>query len=812
MRSKIEANEYKDYILGFIFYKFLSEKEEAFARENDIPMHSFSNVLREEHDDGYDEWIRNELGYFIDFDNLFGNWIEMGTDFDISNVRDALSAFNRLVSPSYVKLFDGIFDTLETGLGKLGNTASAQTKAVRDLIQLINDIPMDGSQDYDVLGYVYEYLIQNFAANAGKKAGEFYTPHEVSSLMSEIVAWHLRDKEQISIFDSCSGSGSLLINIGKSVARHMKDSNNIKYYAQELKQNTYNLTRMNLIMRGVLPANIFTRNADTLEDDWPYFDDSDPTGTYIMRPVDAVVSNPPYSQKWDPEGKDSDPRYSYGLAPKGKADYAFLLHDLYHLDRDGIMCIVLPHGVLFRGGEEGRIRENLIENNKIDSIIGLPANIFFGTGIPTIIIVLKQNRSNDDVLIIDASKGFMKDGKQNKLRACDIRRIADTVIQRADVEKYSRVVSKEEIRANDYNLNIPRYVDSSESPESYDIYASMFGGIPKGELSELDEYWNVFPGLRGTLFGEKGGEHVEIKVDDIREAIIGHPSVIDFKNKYDQRFADFSEGMFSLLSEDIDISNVTVKEERITKEIFARFEDIPLLDKYEAYQIFAEHWAAVSGDLEIVAMEGPDAIAQVLPKMVIKKKKGRDVEVQEGWLGRIIPFELVQQTLLKDESEKLAAMSERLSELEAELSEYEESLKEDAEEDEEIDLKDDKKAKKLNKQIREAKREIKDAEEKLHEMTKVRFDKFTADEVGMLARLKWTGPVSDGFDKLPSELVDGLVEKIEYLRDKYSETFDDIENDIAKTESELIGFIDELTGSDTDMAGLNEFKKILGGL
>ncbi|MDQ7069063.1 MAG: N-6 DNA methylase [Sulfurimonas sp.] len=220
---------------------------------------------------------------------------------------------------------------------------------------------MNSKQDYDVLGFIYEYLISMFAATAGKKAGEFYTPHEVSVLMSEIVAHALKDRKEIQIYDPTSGSGSLLINIGNSVAKHMDDENNIKYFAQELKKNTYNLTRMNLVMRGILPSNIHTRNGDTLEEDWPYFDENDPVGTYDPLYIDAVVSNPPYSQKWDSENKESDPRYArFGLAPKTKADYAFLLHDLYHLKPDGIMTIVLPHGVLFRGGEEGEIRKILL--------------------------------------------------------------------------------------------------------------------------------------------------------------------------------------------------------------------------------------------------------------------------------------------------------------------------------------------------------------------------------------------------------------------------------------------------------------------
>ncbi len=262
MRSKIEANEYKDYILGFIFYKYLCDKEEQFALKEGFSREDLVNLSEE--DSQSVEYFKENLGYFIAYENLFSTWIELGRDFDVSNVRDALSAFNRLISNAHKKLFDDIFDTLQTGLSKLGESAAAQTKAISQLTNLIKDIPMNNRQDYDVLGFIYEYLIGMFAATAGKKAGEFYTPHEVSVLMSEIVAYELKDRKEIQIYDPTSGSGSLLINIGNSVAKHMDNENNIKYFAQELKKNTYNLTRMNLVMRGILPNNIHTRNGDTL--------------------------------------------------------------------------------------------------------------------------------------------------------------------------------------------------------------------------------------------------------------------------------------------------------------------------------------------------------------------------------------------------------------------------------------------------------------------------------------------------------------------------------------------------------------------
>jgi len=676
MRSKIEANEYKDYILGFIFYKYLCDKEEQFALKQGYTKEDLVNLS--EVDDESVEYFKENIGFFISYENLFSTWVKLGKDFDVSNVRDALSAFERLISPAHKKLFDGIFTTLQTGLSKLGENAASQTKSISSLIHLIKDIPMNSKSDYDVLGFIYEYLISMFAATAGKKAGEFYTPHEVSVLMSEIIAHELKDKNEIQIYDPTSGSGSLLINIGASVAKHIDDENNIKYYAQELKQNTYNLTRMNLVMRGIIPSNIVTRNADTLKEDWPHFDESDPSNTYNPLYIDAVVSNPPYSQSWDRENKESDPRYArFGLAPKTKADYAFLLHDLYHLKPDGIITIVLPHGVLFRGGEEGEIRKNLIEHNHIDAIIGLPANIFFGTGIPTVIIVLKQQRTNTDILIVDASKGFEKVGKNNKLRAGDIKKIADTVINKTDIDKYSRAVSREEIRENDYNLNIPRYVDSSEREESFDIYATMFGGIPQSEIKLLDKYWSAFPALKSALFYNTENEYTHLKTNDVKQTIMENADIKTFINNFNSSFEDFNGYLKSQLLEQLQTLKIQKEQTLLGDDIFKRVEKLPLIDKYEAYQMLDNNWLGIATDLEIIQTEGFEATKQVDANMVIKKKKGKDVEVQEGYIGHIMPFDLVQATYLKDELEALHIKEKRLIEITAQYDEIIDSLSEE---------------------------------------------------------------------------------------------------------------------------------------
>ena len=671
MRSKIEANEYKDYILGFIFYKFLSDKLEKFALEQGLEKSNFADELTEANGVLVNHVKRN-LGYFISYEHLFSTWLAQGSDFNIANVRTAMSAFSRNIAENYISVFDGIFKTLESGLSKLGDTAASQTNAVKDLFVLIADIPMDGKQGYDVLGFIYEYLISMFAANAGKKAGEFYTPHEVSLLMSEIIADHLKDREEISIYDPTSGSGSLLINIGHSVAKHLKSADSIKYYAQELKENTYNLTRMNLVMRGILPSNIFTRNADTLEDDWPL--EGDPL--YL----DAVVSNPPYSQPWNPKDKEGDIRYKrFGVAPQAKADFAFLLHDLFHLKPDGIMTIVLPHGVLFRGGEEEKIRKNLIEYNHIDAIIGLPANIFFGTGIPTIIIVLRQEREHNNVLMIDASKHFIKVGKNNHLQASDIKRIVDCVTHRRELPKFSRIVPKAEIVANGYNLNIPRYVDSAEPTEQWDIFATIHGGIPKAELAQFADYWAAFDGLQAALFTDNGTPYVQPKTDNLKAAMQSHASVLNYQAQFAENFADFPARLETLLIEPMETLNISQTQQQLAELIRQKVQAMPLLDFYTAYQKLDDLWradvAGIAADLEMIQTEGKQVIKQVDPFMVLKTKK--EAEVQDGWVGHILPFELVQAVKLPQELANLKAKETRLEEIATELQSILDDLSEE---------------------------------------------------------------------------------------------------------------------------------------
>ena len=849
MRSKIEANEYKDYILGFIFYKYLSDMEISFFKKNE--MSDADIALLDDASWEAMDFARKNLGYYIKYDDFFSTWISKGMKLDVSDVRSALQNFAHSVKgQSYKMVFDKVFLTLEMGLTKLGESASAQAKAIRRLIALIARIPMDKQQDYDVLGFIYEYLIGMFAANAGKKAGEFYTPHEVSVLMSEIIAEYLKGRDSIRIYDPTSGSGSLLINIGRSAAKYIPGQNKIKYYAQELKENTYNLTRMNLVMRGISPGNISLRNADALEEDWPEdFKASSDNKREPLR-VDAVVSNPPYSQHWDNSDKDQDPRFKFGVAPKSKADYAFLLHALYHVKDDGIMTIVLPHGVLFRG-EEREIRENLVEHNHLDAIIGLPENIFFGTSIATIIMVLKRNRPETDVLIIDASRLYEKVKKNNRLRSSDIRRIADCIRDRQEETGFSAKVSLEQIQANDYNLNIPRYVDSAEAEIPFDLRATMLGGIPKVELAPLASYFASMPGLYESLFAEISAEYVTLTDSDPATLVAVHPAVEGYRQSCREAFGDLAPLLQGRLLDAPEKVNPNREEENLWGEIQSRLERTKALDKYSVYQILDDAWQIIGSDIEAIKTEGREAVKTVMWHTSVKIQNGELEEVQEYREGRILPFDLVQREMLPEElavitrqKEKLAAFSLRYEELLETFLEDEregDSFSEDGTEFVLSSLRVEAAAilgvknpkpkqieaylakrppntyeyrlvsvLKVMEEEKTHKRILRQMETELEAMTVQTIESLTDEAARHLLDEKWISPLMAGLYGAADSVVAELAAKVKAIAAKYADTFEDIETEDKATSAELLGMVGDLTGGDADIEGLEELKRILG--
>ena len=474
LRGNMSAGDFMYYTLGFIFYKYLSEKIEKSA----------DDILKDDGVSFKQAWVSNDdelkealkeeciqdLGYFVEPEYLYSTIISMIEHKE--NILPALERSLKKIEDSTIGQdseddFGGLFSDIDLASPKLGKTADDKNRLISDVLVNLQgiDFGLNEAEEIDILGDAYEYMIGQFAAGAGKKAGEFYTPQEVSEILSEIV---ITGKTRLkSVYDPTCGSGSLLL-------RTARGGNADTIYGQEKNPTTFNLCRMNMLLHGIKYKDFEIHNGDTLE--------NDELGEHQF---DAVVANPPFSAEWTAAEKfNNDDRFSKVgvLAPKSKADYAFILHMLYHLNDGGTMACVAPHGVLFRGAAEGKIRRFLIEKkNYIDAIIGLPANIFYGTSIPTCILVMKKCRQSDDnILFIDASKEFEKVKTQNKLRPEHIQKIIETYRTRAEIEKYSHCATLKEIEENDYNLNIPRYVDTFEEEEEIDIKVVM------AEIKELE--------------------------------------------------------------------------------------------------------------------------------------------------------------------------------------------------------------------------------------------------------------------------------------------------------------------------------------
>jgi len=479
LRGTMDASEYKNYILAFMFYRYLSEHQEEYLLKNNVIdvvdgesiNEAYNSQVDESELEDYLQDISASLGYAIAPKDTWQSLIDKINNSQVipSDYQTIFDHFNKNaeLNKEAVKDFRGVFNDINLGDSRLGNSTNERAKSLNNIVKLVDSIEYKVNDGKDILGEIYEYLIGQFAASAGKKGGEFYTPHQVSKILAKVVTEGVEKCDELfSLYDPTMGSGSLLLTVGQELPKGTP----MKYFGQELNTTTYNLARMNLMMHGISYNNMVLNNADTLESDWP--DGPDAKGIDNPRSFDAVVANPPYSAKWDnDETKLKDPRFGeYGkLAPASKADYAFILHSIYHLNKTGTMAIVLPHGVLFRGAAEGKIRETLIGKNYLDAIIGLPANLFYGTSIPTVILVLKKNRENKDILFIDASNDFEKIKNQNNLRDKDIDKIIKTYKERKDVEKYAHAASIEEVRENDFNLNIPRYVDTFEEEKSIDL-------------------------------------------------------------------------------------------------------------------------------------------------------------------------------------------------------------------------------------------------------------------------------------------------------------------------------------------------------
>jgi len=506
LRSKMDASEYKNYLLGLIFYKYLSDKllvkvvevadeslEEYNTQEKQTQLYR-DLLADEEIKNDLIETLVDTLGYDIAPVYLFNVLTDQAKQ-NTFQLNDLAKAFVYL-STNYDQ-FNGLFDDVDLQSKKLGSDDPQRNITITEVLKKLNDVDVLGHNG-DVIGDAYEFLIGQFASEAGKKAGEFYTPHEVSNMMARIAALGQEDKKLFSVFDPTMGSGSLMLNI----RNYINHPESVKYHGQELNTTTFNLAKMNLILHGVNKEDMRLRNGDTLNKDWP----TDEPYTF-----DSVLMNPPYSANWSSDDTFlDDSRFNrYGkLAPKSKADFAFLLHGFYHLKDTGTMAIVLPHGVLFRGAAESVIRKKLLEDGSIYAVIGMPANLFFGTAIPTTVIILKKNRTTRDVLFIDASNEFTKGKNQNKLSKEHIDKIVETYKKREDVEKYAHVATFEEIKENDFNLNIPRYVNTfeEEAPVDMATIGSNIKDIRKEKAQLESSLYDIISSLQ---FKEENAEWIK---------------------------------------------------------------------------------------------------------------------------------------------------------------------------------------------------------------------------------------------------------------------------------------------------------------
>ena len=489
LRSKMDANDYKDYLLGIVFYKYLSDS--FLIKVYDLlydekpgslkeALDAYKEALEDESAEELKEQLTEECHYVMEPELTYTYFADAAKN-NSFNREQLQKGFNNIEQSD--PIFADLFTDIDLYSNRLGTGDQKQSDTIASLIKEIDKADLLNS-DAEILGNAYEYLIGQFASETGKKAGEFYTPQAVSKILTRIAISGQEEKKGLSVYDPCMGSGSLLLNAKKYAA----EPGYIKYYGQELNTSTYNLARMNMFLHGIVPDNQHLRNGDTLDADWPTGEETE---------FDMVLMNPPYSAKWSAAaGFLQDERFSdYGvLAPKSKADYAFLLHGLYHLKNNGTMAIVLPHGVLFRGGAEGKIREKLLRSGNIYAVIGLPANLFYNTSIPTCIIVLKKHRDGRDVLFIDASKKFNKGKKQNEMTDEHIDEVLELYSKRKTVDKESFLASFDDIEKNDFNLNIPRYVDNFEKEEPVDLNALLL------DIEKTDEELGQVQGEFVSLF------------------------------------------------------------------------------------------------------------------------------------------------------------------------------------------------------------------------------------------------------------------------------------------------------------------------
>ncbi len=833
LRGSMDASRYKDYMLGLMFYKFLSDKTlDTFKRTSGMKENDETKVV-EAYKEAYEQYgeqltkmIHDVLGYYVVPDYLYQTWLQdiQTGSFEVQQVTDSLNHFERTIAVTGDSDdFKGLFSTTAIDLTDtaLGSNLNERSKNIRALILLFADLNMVALQKGDVLGDAYEYLIGQFAMESGKKAGEFYTPQQVSEVMAQIVA---KTSDISSIYDPTVGSGSLLLTVGKHLDEDAQK--NLSYYGQERNTATYNLTRMNLLLHGVRPEKMTVKNGDTLGPDWP----EDPEKPNEGVQFDAVVMNPPYSIKnWNSSDlKVSDPRFEVAgiLPPDSRGDYAFLLHGLFHLGQSGTMAIVLPHGILFRGGAEGEIRKRLIEKNYIDTVIGLPDKLFTNTGIPVSVIILKKNREiGAPILMIDASKNFTKVGRQNVLQEKDIAKVVDTYTTREEIPGYSYSATPKDLQENEYNLNIPRYIEAVEEDIPQNVDAHLYGGIPMIDIERLQTLQETVPMLLQESLKEIRSGYVELtkSIETLTTDVLSDAFVIQKTTELESKLQTYTDKYWDHLKNVADVNEIPSVRDEMLQEIKDLLTSFHHVNVYDGYQIIAELWAnKLTEDAEIIAATDFYTAGRTrVENMVIKGTGQRKRVEQDGWIGAIVSTDLMKQQLYATELADIEAKKERLQEVDAEIDEYVEAAK--VEESEEAfalgdalnaretgftigavrtELKAAEKGteaythlqtvERLMSERTTTDRAVKALEKELKEATEERIETLTDAEIDALMVKKWFGNIVGGMTRLIENPLKADLDTLKMLKERYTDTLETIDEEADQLEQELEALMQEL--------------------
>jgi type I restriction enzyme M protein len=619
LRGGMDASQYKDYVLTFLFLKYVSDKSTGSQYDPiEVPEGAhFDDIIALKSDKEIGDKLNKIIGKLAEANNL-KNVIDVA-DFNdeekLGKGKDMVDRLSKLV---------GIFQGLELGDNR--------------------------AEDDDLLGDAYEYLMRHFATESGKSKGQFYTPSEVSRILAKVVGIAKDTQQDATVYDPTCGSGSLLLKASDEA------KGGLSIYGQEMDNATSALSRMNMILHNNTSAKITQGN--TLST--PEYKNDDST----LKTFDFAVANPPFSVKsWDTGMNVSDDpykRFEYGTPPDKNGDYAFLLHILKSLKSTGKGAVILPHGVLFRGNAEARIRENLIKQGYIKAIIGLPANLFYGTGIPACIIVLDKEHASarKGIFMVDASKGFTKDGNKNRLRSQDIHKVVDVVTKQLELTGFSRMVNLSEVVANEYNLNIPRYIDSSAAEDLHDLSAHLSGGIPTSDINALDNYWQVFPTLKQSLFSpaRAGYESPLVKANEVKNTILAHEEFKAFAVTSIERFNQWKiQAKLSELAVN-DIPKDIIKT--ISEQLLSQYADAKLLDKYDIYQIIMDYWQETLQDDVYVITQDDWLAGQTIRPLIVKKgeklKEIPDLIVGKSkYKAELIPPALIVARYFKAEQAKI---------------------------------------------------------------------------------------------------------------------------------------------------------------